>query len=122
MATNTHTMQLQRSEYELADLLEDETLRMLDDMYHDSLGMDDYFRIQAQAIYTLILKSITAFDALILGERNDDGDIGEVARDWLLDFAQGDPCYGDYFVERVISRIDRGDYQLSEGDNGEGDN
>ncbi|TXI10715.1 MAG: hypothetical protein E6Q68_07605 [Polynucleobacter sp.] len=116
MPTEAFTQQHRRSEQELADLLEDETLRMLDNMYHDSLDMDDYFRIQAQAIYTLILKSVTAFDAMILLSRDDDGDIiGEEARDWLLDFALGNPDYGDYFIERVISRIQLQDYQLKEG-------
>ena len=116
MTDNIYTQQQRRSEYELADLLEDETLRMLDDMYHDSLGVEEYFHIQAQAVYTLILRSITAFDALILVQHDDNDDtIGEVARDWLLDYAQGSPTYGDYFTERVISRIDRDDYQIKEG-------
>ena len=115
MNDDIHTQQQRRSEYELADLLEDETLRMLDDMYHDSLGMDGYFRIQAQAIYTLILKSLTAFDALILVQYSEDNDpIGEVAREWLLDFAQGSRTYGDFFCERIIDRIDRSDYQIKE--------
>ena len=115
MPTEAFTQQHRRSEQELADLLEDETLRMLDEMYHDSQDMEEYFRIQVQAIYTLILKSVTAFDALILVSRNQYGDIiGEEARDWLLDFAQGNPGYGDYFTEWIISRIRVQDYQLKE--------
>ena len=115
MPTEAFTQQHRRSEQELADLLEDETLRMLDNMYHDSQDMDEHFRIQAKAIYTLILKSVTAFNALILVSRNQYGDIiGEEARDWLLDFALGNPDYGDYFIERVISRIQLQDYQLKE--------
>lgn len=115
MTDNIYTQQQRRSEYELADLLEDETLRMLDDMYHDTQDMDEYFLIQAKAIYTLILRSITAFDALILAQRNEDGDfIGEIAREWLFDYAQGSRNYGDFFCERVIDRINRSDYQIKE--------
>lgn len=115
MTDDIYTQQQRRSEYELADLLEDETLRMLDDMYHDTQDMDEYFLIQAKAIYTLILRSITAFDALILKERNEDGDdIGEIAREWLLDFAHGSRNYGDFFCEMVIDRIQNNDYQIKE--------
>lgn len=118
MTMTIHTMQQRRSEYELADLLEDETLRMLDEVYTDSLGMPSrvtFFEETAKTVLKLILKSYSAFDALILVQKNDDEDIiGEVAREWLLDFGQGNLDSGAYFAERIIHRIDTADYQIKE--------
>ena len=113
MTDNSHTQQQRRSEYELADLLEDETLRFLDDLYHDSLSMPELYSIQVKTIYSLILNSSTAFDALVLVQHNDGDIIGEVARDWLLDYGMGSG-FGDYFCERIFSRIQDSDYTLKE--------
>ncbi len=112
MNDDIHTQQQRRSEYELADLLEDETLRVYEGFY---LNNEGEFITQTYTLYQLILHSITAFDALILVQYSEDNDpIGEVAREWLLDFAQGSRTYGDYFCERIIDRIDRSDYQIKE--------
>ena len=102
-------------EADLARALEDETLRLFDDLYHDNLDSPGAFELHVRTLYLMLLRSTTAFDALLLDTWSDDaqGYICEIARDWLLDFGAGDHS-GAIFEAELISRIDRSDYQIKE--------
>lgn len=112
-----HTMNQRNSEYEIADMLEDDTLRLLDDLYHDNyVENPSIFAIQAETILKLVLRSTTAADHLLMPITTLDGDIiSELAIDWLQQFGAGDDS-GAYFTERIIQRITNNEYTLSEED------
>lgn len=106
-----HEMNQRNSEYELADMLEDDTLRVLDDL---SLNDDGTFPTHVRTIYLLLLGSTTAADHLLMGITTLDGDpIAEIAIDWLKEYGASDES-GEYFYNRIVERIANNDYMLKE--------